>query len=345
MCNILNLITVDDLKSLMEKPLNLRADSNKKESYSDRWLPVNHPQCSGFLRKISFDQFVIGRAKLKTHRAFKRPFEIKEHRVLLYFILEGSPTAESEFFPQLTFKAGTHNIVYLNPLQGVAQADGGSYEMFFVSMPLSLFKNYFPKHKRTFACFTRKMEREQFSLLRQEHGVINHQIYKIIEDVCQCEQDKDLKKIYIKAKIIELLSLQLGQLCEQCSPHCPLKKEHVEKMYAVRDFILEHVGEYHSLKSLAKRVGTNEYTLKREFKELFGATVFGFWYNMKMEKGQRLLMERELSIKQISETVGYKNPQHFSTAFKKKFGMAPSIFQKNIDWQIDSKTNKRTDKK
>jgi AraC-like DNA-binding protein len=35
-----------------------------------------------------------------------------------------------------------------------------------------------------------------------------------------------------------------------------------------------------------------------------------------------------MSYGEISDKIGYKNPQHFSTAFKKKFGISPSALLK-----------------
>ncbi|MEE9362234.1 MAG: helix-turn-helix domain-containing protein [Cellulophaga sp.] len=43
-----------------------------------------------------------------------------------------------------------------------------------------------------------------------------------------------------------------------------------------------------------------------------------------MEEAKKMLLEQNLSINEISDRIGYKNPQHFSTAFKRKFGMIPS---------------------
>ena len=43
-----------------------------------------------------------------------------------------------------------------------------------------------------------------------------------------------------------------------------------------------------------------------------------------MERARYLLRETEFSIGEISDQLGYKNQHHFSTAFKKQFGMTPS---------------------
>lgn len=56
-----------------------------------------------------------------------------------------------------------------------------------------------------------------------------------------------------------------------------LKKENIDKMNAVREFIVKNLNETTSLIDLAHQAGTNEFTLKKGFKELFGTIVFGFW--------------------------------------------------------------------
>ncbi|MFQ9937062.1 MAG: helix-turn-helix domain-containing protein [Parasutterella excrementihominis] len=42
---------------------------------------------------------------------------------------------------------------------------------------------------------------------------------------------------------------------------------------------------------------------------------------------ENLLKENKLSIKQISYSVGFKTPAHFSTAFKKRHEMTPSEYR------------------
>jgi len=119
--------------------------------------------------------------------------------------------------------------------------------------------------------------------------------------------------------------LQLEQISEHhCYTFCTLKKADVEKMYQAKEFILKNLSTPCSLINIAQQVGTNEFTLKKGFKEVFGTTVFGFWNDVKMQEAKRLLLENKMNVSEVSEQIGYKNPQHFSTAFKKYFGTSPS---------------------
>lgn len=322
-------LLIDNIKLIEERPVSIKKFSSKNNSYRDQRKKIKCLGCTGTLREIRFDDIIIIRTQIDFEKDFKSRFVISDKRILLYFVLEGSSFLHCKMKKTLKLQSGAHNIAHTERICGETQCPCGKYELFYISLSLKTFFSFFPKGRQVFHNFKQKMGKRELSLLREEPGIINHQIYKIIQDICRCEKELEVKKIFIKAKIIELLSLQLEQLCEICPPGPTLNKEDAEKMYAVRDFMLKHLGEYHSLKSLAKRVGTNEYTLKTEFKELFGTTVFGYWHNLKMEKAQNLLRDHQKPIKQISEIVGYKNPQHFSTAFKKKYGMAPSIYRKN----------------
>lgn len=70
-------------------------------------------------------------------------------------------------------------------------------------------------------------------------------------------------------------------------------------------------------------MGINEYDLKKGFKEQFGRTVFGYLGEQRMSLAYELLKTKTQTIGEISSVVGYKNPQHFSSAFKKRFGLSP----------------------
>ncbi len=118
------------------------------------------------------------------------------------------------------------------------------------------------------------------------------------------------------------------QQFEFCFANADASRNIIDKMYLARDIIIEEQNNPVSLSNLAKMVSTNECTLKKEFKNVFGTTVFGYIRDIKMEKAKNLLLNPNLSINEISDIIGYKNPQHFTTAFKKQFGIAPSFLRK-----------------
>jgi AraC-like DNA-binding protein len=81
------------------------------------------------------------------------------------------------------------------------------------------------------------------------------------------------------------------------------------------------------LRSLARQFGINEFKLKKGFRELFGATVFGYIHTLKMHHARTMMEEAGASVSQAASRTGYKNANHFSAAFKKQFGMSPSALR------------------
>jgi len=54
-----------------------------------------------------------------------------------------------------------------------------------------------------------------------------------------------------------------------------------------------------------------------------------------MSMAKRLLLGTDKSAKEIAYQTGYSSPQHFSNAFKKKFGVSPKSVRNNPDSAID----------
>jgi AraC family transcriptional regulator, transcriptional activator of the genes for pyochelin and ferripyochelin receptors len=63
--------------------------------------------------------------------------------------------------------------------------------------------------------------------------------------------------------------------------------------------------------------------LKQGFRQLFGTTMFGYLHDYRMEMARNLLLEGNMSITTVANTVGYSHLRHFSAAFKRKFGITP----------------------
>jgi AraC-like DNA-binding protein len=83
-----------------------------------------------------------------------------------------------------------------------------------------------------------------------------------------------------------------------------------------------------TIPELARRCGLNEFTLKKEFKRSFNTTIFTFVQKLKMEQAWALIREKNHSVSEAANAVGYINVSHFSRAFKKQFSINPGILKK-----------------
>jgi AraC-like DNA-binding protein len=155
---------------------------------------------------------------------------------------------------------------------------------------------------------------------------ITRRMNAILLDLLHCPLNGAMRKLVIEANVIELIAYQLDHFFsrERCNRIRTTLNER-DAFYALRDHLAATFHCEHSLQSLSKTFCLNEFKLKKGFKELFGETVFGYIHSLRMQHAKDLLLDGELNVNEISGKVGYKNPNHFSTAFKKQFGITPSL--------------------
>ncbi|SHF97403.1 helix-turn-helix domain-containing protein [Chryseobacterium sp. OV279] len=256
-------------------------------------------------------------------------FETDHETVEMHFALKGKSSAISgNFAENIDFSDCQNNIIYASGMEGTMEWESRNFELFEINISPSFFKKFLPDESPLFETFRNRMEKGNGCQLNPEHNRINARMYGLINEIINCERKGMFKRMFIEAKTIELLLLQFEQISDQSLIKTSLKRTEIDKIHAVRDFIMKNHHSDYSLIELAHYAGTNEFTLKKGFKELFGTTVFGFWNGLKMDEARKMILEKEMTISEVSDAVGYKNPRHFSTAFKKKFGIIPSQLKK-----------------
>lgn len=80
---------------------------------------------------------------------------------------------------------------------------------------------------------------------------------------------------------------------------------------------------FESIAALAGQLGTNETTLRREFKSTFGVTIFEYVLNCRMQAARLLVRDGHLQISEISYLIGYSSPSNFTAAYKRFYGHTP----------------------
>lgn len=81
-----------------------------------------------------------------------------------------------------------------------------------------------------------------------------------------------------------------------------------------------------NVEALADEVGLSRVQLHRRMKELTGISVGEFIRNLRLQQAARLLAKGDVTVAQVTYAVGFANPTHFATAFKKHFGVTPSEY-------------------
>ena len=97
-----------------------------------------------------------------------------------------------------------------------------------------------------------------------------------------------------------------------------------------KNYIEEHVTDAITAEVLAERLGYTPHYFTRLFKAETGFTVKDFILRTKIDEAKCLLINTEMSVLNISESLKFSSQSYFTHQFERVEGMTPSQFrQKN----------------
>ncbi len=99
-------------------------------------------------------------------------------------------------------------------------------------------------------------------------------------------------------------------------------------VYRAIDILLEEMADPPGLTELARRVGTNQARLGREFRTHLGMSTFEYLREQRLVRAQELLAGTDRHIQQIADAVGFTRAGNFATAFRLRFGITPREYRK-----------------
>ena len=79
-----------------------------------------------------------------------------------------------------------------------------------------------------------------------------------------------------------------------------------------------------TLEELAHYTGRSLATFKRDFKKISDLTPEKWLIRRRLEAAYVMIKEGGRKISDVYAEVGFKNPSHFSTAFKRQYGIPPT---------------------
>jgi AraC family transcriptional activator of pyochelin receptor len=155
-------------------------------------------------------------------------------------------------------------------------------------------------------------------------GNVNLAMNRAVHDLMNNPLHGRLRELFTEAKILELVALQLSALK---GAEAPSSQKDRDVFYDLRCYLDAHFNDDLSLRSLSRSFGLNEFKLKKGFKTFFNTTIFDYIHEQKMLHARKLLLDDRLLVNEVSGRVGYKNANHFSTAFKRRFGIVPTALK------------------
>lgn len=109
----------------------------------------------------------------------------------------------------------------------------------------------------------------------------------------------------------------------------------VESIWKSVSFINEHFSQKMTLETLSEMFGYSPSRFSHLFYQVTGTTPMAYLRNVQLENAREILSYSQISVKEVALYCGYTDPLYFCKAFKKRYGISPSEFQKQIE-QMDA---------
>ncbi len=93
----------------------------------------------------------------------------------------------------------------------------------------------------------------------------------------------------------------------------------------IMDFMNENYMHEMTTEDMAHFTGRSLAAFKRDFKKVSDTTPERWLTRKRLEKAYEMIQDGKQKIVDICYKVGFKNPSHFSTAFKKQYGITPAM--------------------
>jgi len=158
-------------------------------------------------------------------------------------------------------------------------------------------------------------------LARLDHGLID----RIAESIWQAYQRG--RTVYLfgnggSASLASHLACDLGK---------GTMADGQRRLRAVRDTMDADLRRPWKISELARQAGISRRSFNTHFRRAFGMSASQYLRIRRLESARDALVHQGVSVNDAAYLAGYNNPANFATAFRRRFGHAPSRYRSQQD--------------
>lgn len=284
-------------------------------------------------RKILFKHIHLCHGTITIGKGKSIRIDSPEPVFYMNFSLQGESTVRYSSGKTLHYTPQQHNLQYVPDPEFYIDPgkQAGPNTFFLIIFREEYLRQLLPENYDFLDYFMNARTSEKVALLHQDNCSITHEMQSIINEIIGCKRKGILKCLFLEAKIIKLLMLQLEQfeLLHYSRESYTLSDYDLKKIHYAKTLVEQNLTHPLSLLELARQSGLNDFKLKKGFKEVYGNTVFGYLKVLRMQEARKLLLDKEHSINTIAHYCGYRFVQNFTRAFKEVYGSTPEKFRKS----------------
>ncbi len=85
-----------------------------------------------------------------------------------------------------------------------------------------------------------------------------------------------------------------------------------------------------SVEELCDELGVPYHTLRKLFRRSEGTSLCQYYHTVRLAKAEKMLAQPDSRVLEVAIALGFRDESYFSRWFKKRKGMAPTTFQKEV---------------
>jgi AraC-like DNA-binding protein len=248
-----------------------------------------------------------------------------EHEIQL-FILTSGYNHHDQIYPTIGGKRGYLSGSGIAPACQLKFSSLDHFTGIDIHLKPEVLSSLFPHFQDSYSTFA-KVFLKQNEWKKSFFPEVTPSMQIIVKQIMNTPYQGITRRLYLQAKVLELLAMQLNIIIlefEKATPKLNFKAQSIDRIYQVRDILLTRLDNPPSILELTQQVGIGELTLRRGFRKLFGTTIVGYLIQKRMEQAEQLLREKQLSVAEVANLVGYSHLGYFAKVFKRQFGITPT---------------------
>ncbi len=294
-------------------------------AYKEQTKIISNEYGEGTIRVIQLDGIRVTSLDIKT-----REHTIDVTHDFPFFKLQFEIQGSSHYKPlnklskPVYIPNGHYNLFYLPEVDGVLNYKTNYRKTLEIVFTEKYIKKIIGENfKQDLKNFGNAIKNREPFLMWKQSKPISIELQQYVDAILNCKYDGNLKKAYLETKINELLIILLAKTNTNAQ-EVNIPKKDYPNILNVEKHIKNNLKTPLTIADLGIIAGMNTTKLKQEFKIVFGTTIFKYITKLRMEKAKDLILNEGYTIAEATYKVGYKQPQHFTVAFKKLYGYLPS---------------------
>lgn len=177
------------------------------------------------------------------------------------------------------------------------------------------------------------MGEEDYVNFEKKDAQANKKLSELVAAMFEAYENQEYGfRLKVKSQFYQLLHLLVTEFkTETMDKEAVRQKKHLDKLSKVTQYMRENYAEELKLQEVADRFGFTPTYLSRIFQKYAQVNYRTYLIDLRVKYAVRELINTDHEIGSIAMNHGFPDSRAFAKAFKKRYGMTPSVYRKNME--------------